>query len=230
VLETHPPFPGFRRQAFDFLRSLKENNDRDWFKPRKEIYEDELIWPMQCLIADAAREASALRLPFSGDPAGSIFRIYRDTRFSKSKLPYKTHVGAILSPGGGRKEGSGLYIHIEAGSPFICAGFWRAETAVLNAWRRRIAGMPDAFLDIVQGLQENGYTFETDSSLKRIPAGLDLDPEHPAAEYLKWRDFYAMRRATEDELGRPDFTEVVVKLMRDAVPLLEFGRQTRVEH
>nr|WP_243665199.1 TIGR02453 family protein [Rhodothermus marinus] len=104
TLYDFPPFPGFRPEALDFLRALKQHNRRDWFRPRKAIYEDEVRWPMQCLVADVGRELIRRGLPLRGDPEQGLFRIYRDTRFSKDKRPYKTHIGAVLSRTGSRRD------------------------------------------------------------------------------------------------------------------------------
>src|SRR5690606_41334595 len=97
-----PPFPGFRPEAFDFLRALAAHNDREWFKPRKEVYEDEVLWPFRCLVADVTREARAQGIPLAGDPQRAIFRIYRDTRFSKDKDRKSVVQGKSLGLGVGR--------------------------------------------------------------------------------------------------------------------------------
>jgi uncharacterized protein (TIGR02453 family) len=220
-----PPFPGFRKQAMDFLRGLRENNDREWFKSRKDVFDDELVWPMQCLVAELSLEASRQKLPFTGDPSTSLFRIYRDTRFSKNKLPYKNHLGAALTSTGSRKEKGGLYIHIEPEAPFVCAGYWRPETPVLTAWRRQMVAQPDAFMSMVEEIERKGYTLGTDESLKRIPAGLGIDQDDPVAEYVRWKDLYVMLRVDENRIAEPAFAGEIVQLMVDSMPLMEFGRR-----
>lgn len=218
-----PPFPGFRQEGLAFLRELAENNDREWFKPRKHILDDELLWPMRCLLMQSSHEAARAGVPLSADPNGAIFRIYRDIRFSKNKAPYKTHVGAVLTPGGNKKEPGGLYIHIQPGRSHISAGFWHPESSLLRRWREYISSRPDLFVGMMDALIENGLQPESDEKLKRGPRGYELPEEHPAKEYLKWKSFYATRYVTDDELLRPEFVDIVVDVMRASRPLIELG-------
>lgn len=218
-----PPFPGFREDGLQFMRDLKLNNERDWFKPRKSTYDDELVWPMQCLIVQLTREASASKLPYQGDPGSSIFRIYRDTRFSKNKHPYKTHIGAVLTRTGDRKEPGGVYIHVEPGGSFIAGGFWNPERDLLLRFRQRMAAFPEEFIGIVDDLRSKGLHAEPEEKLKRMPRGIDATEDHPAAVYLKWKSFVASRSVTDDELQDPAFAETVLTTMRDMLPLLEYG-------
>ncbi|MFQ5570598.1 MAG: DUF2461 domain-containing protein [Rhodothermales bacterium] len=221
-----PPFPGFRPEAFAFLRQLSHNNSRDWFKPRKERYDDEVLWPLQCLVADAARQASVSDLPLTGDPKRSIFRIYRDTRFSKNKQPYKTHAGAILSPTGSRKEQGVVYIHVEPGASFLGAGFWRPETSLLRAWRAHMALEPSRFLAMVRALEERGLPLETTGdALKRMPRGYEDLADSDLADYLRWKSFLVRRSVSDDALQSTDFTQVVLQMAQDTLPLLEYGWQ-----
>ncbi len=205
------------------MRDLKENNDRDWFKPRKVTYEDELVWPMQCLIAELSAEAARHNIPLTADPQNAIFRIYRDIRFSKDKRPYKTHIGAVLTRSGDRKEPGGLYIHIEPGQSFISGGFWRPESKLLQSWRQQIEQLPDRFLAIAQAVEAAGMDLDSDDKLKRMPRGTQLGPDHPAGEYLRWKSFLGSRKVADEELLKPSFTAIAVEAMRGALPLLEFG-------
>ncbi|MFW5972553.1 MAG: DUF2461 domain-containing protein [Bacteroidota bacterium] len=218
-----PPFPGFRAIGLQFLRDLKQNNDRDWFKPRKAVYEDELVWPMKCLIGELAAEASRAGLPISADPASAIFRIYRDVRFSKNKNPYKTHIGAVLSKSGDKKESGGVYIHVEPGQSFISGGFWQPDNRFLQAWRHRIEAMPERFLSIASDVEDAGLTLESTDELKRFPRGTRLEEDHPASRFLKWKSFLGTRHVADDELMDPDFTATALTSIRAVLPLLEFG-------
>lgn len=219
-----PPFPGFRQEAFAFLRALKENNDRDWFKPRKEIYEDEILWPFRCLVVDVTERARIAGIPLAGDPKRSIFRIYRDTRFSKDKRPYKTHAGAHLTPTGELDvHGGGFYIHVEPGECFLAAGFWQPETKVLRRWRARMAAEPSEFIEVAGALEAAGLVFETDESLKRLPREVSIDPDAPVAPYLRWKSFLATRHVPDEALVDPAFAETVFGTMRETMPLLSYG-------
>src|SRR6188508_3801769 len=116
-------FPGFSPDAVDFLVELAQNNDRSWFQPRKAEYERLLREPMEALVADLAERLAARGIPLRADPKRSIFRIYRDTRFSKDKSPYKTHVAANfpwVDPERGEDHDGGHagggYFHLEPGN------------------------------------------------------------------------------------------------------------------
>jgi uncharacterized protein (TIGR02453 family) len=218
-----PPFPGFRPEAFRFFRQLKRNNHREWFKPRKETYEDEVLWPMRCLVAEVAREAPAHGVPLTGDPRRAIFRLYRDTRFSKNKDPYKTHVGAYLTRGGGREEDGGLYVHVGADEAFVGGGFWSPSPGLLRRWREHMTAAPDAFLGVVEQLEDRSLTLHRQDPLRRVPRGYEIHADGPVAEYLKAKGLYATRPVTEDELASPAFTAVVLDTAAALRPLLDWG-------
>ncbi len=218
-----PPFPGFRTEGLDFLRELKRHNERDWFNPRKAVYDDELLWPMRCLIADVARRAPLHGLPLTGDPKRSVFRIYRDTRFSQCKLPYKTHVGAVLSRSGGRKDPGSVYLHVEPGASFIAGGYWWSETALVRRWRDRMVADPGDFLDIVEQMDAAGHPVSVPTSLKRMPRGFEAEPDSELARWLKAKSLIVRRDVADSELGDPSFADAVVETARSFLPLLAFG-------
>ena len=219
-----PPFPGFRDDALAFLSALKTHNRRDWFKPRKAVYEDEVLWPLRCLVADAARRAHAEGLPLTGDPKASLFRIYRDTRFSKNKNPYKTHAAAVFSRSGTRKDVGVVYVHVEPGASFLGAGFWRPDTALLRRWRTRMAAAPAVFLDVLARLRATGLEpGHGGNALKRLPRGFENHAGTEIADYLRWKSFTVSRAVDDAALATPAFTDAVVAMMHDALPLLEFG-------
>ncbi len=219
----YPPFPGFRPEALQFLCDLKRHNERDWFKPRKDTFEDEVLWPLRCLVADVARRAPAHGLPLTGDPKRSVFRLYRDTRFSKNKLPYKTHVGAVLSRSGGRKDPGGVYLHVEPGASFIAGGYWRPEADLLRRWRGQMAADPAGFLEMAEGLEAAGYPVSARESLKRMPRGFEAEGESELAAWLKAKSLVARRDVADEEVLRPAFTDTVLETALAFLPLLAFG-------
>lgn len=218
-----PPFPGFREEAFTFLRELARNNDREWFKPRKSTYEDELLWPMRCLLADVSRRASMEKLPVTGDPKHGIFRIYRDTRFSKNKLPYKTHIGAVLSASGSRKENGVVYIHVEPGASFLAAGYWQPEPSFVRLWRDRMSRDPGSFLDMVHILETRGLPLETEDMLKRMPRGYEDRADEEISHALRLKSYVTSRPVKDELLHEPEFTASVVQMIHDTLPLLQYG-------
>jgi uncharacterized protein (TIGR02453 family) len=219
----YPPFPGLTEDGLQFLRDLRENNDRAWFKPRKQVFDDEVMGPVQCLIADVSRQAALDGLPLAGDPKRTIFRIYRDTRFSKNKLPYKTHVGAVVTRSGDKGDAGVVYIHIEPGASFVAAGFWRPDNQFLRRWRRRMADDPEGWLSMVETLASGGMPVVADEPLKRMPRGFEEHAESPLAPWLKGRSFTASRAVDDALLRQPGLTDVVLDAARTALPLLEFG-------
>ena len=221
----YPPFPGFRPEALAFLQDLKTHNDRDWFKANKSVYDDELVWPTKCLLVDVAARTQALGYPLIGDPKKGMFRIYRDVRFSKNKDPYKTHVGAVLSRSGTRKEAGGFYIHIEPGNVFLASGFWQPDNKLLRSWRERMTDDPDGFLAQAKGLTDADMRFSTreGDALKRMPRGFEQHADSPVADYLRWKSFVAVKELNDNEVLDSGFVTLVAEMIRDVYPFLQYG-------
>src|SRR5215475_12923559 len=131
-------FAGFRPAAFAFFSELQDNNDPAWFKPHKALYEAEVLAPFRELIAAVGDALGQAGVPLVGDPRRSIFRIYRDVRFSADKRLYKTHAGAVLTRSGKRREPGVLYIHVAPGESMVGAGFWHPDPALLARLRRAL--------------------------------------------------------------------------------------------
>lgn len=219
-----PPFPGFSPEAFAFLRDLKAHNAREWFQPRKALYEEELRFPLQCFVAQFAAEARRDGLPLTGNPDHNLFRIYRDTRFSKNKLPYKTHVSAWLTPSGRRDEDGGFYVHVEPGNVFLGMGYWLPEASLLRRLRTRLADDGGLGPDLTARLSSQGITFESDEQLKRLPRGFEDHAESEAAPYLRWKSFLAMQRLPDAAAQTPAFVETALAFAEAARPVLDLGR------
>ena len=160
-------FTGFRPAAFQFLDSLRDKNDPAWFKPRKVLYEAEVLAPFRELIAAVSETLGRAGLPLVGDPRRGIFRIYRDVRFSPDKRLYKTHAGGVLTRSGGRRDPGVLYIHVAPGESMTAAGFWHPEPALLARLRCAVLTDPDGFLAIVERLAEAGCPLTSDDKLSR---------------------------------------------------------------
>ncbi|HEV2185824.1 MAG TPA: TIGR02453 family protein, partial [Stellaceae bacterium] len=180
-------FTGFRPAAFGFFRGLARHNDPLWFKPRKSIYDTEVLAPFRALILLSSEKLEAAGIPLVGDPDRGIFRLYRDVRFSANKQLYKTHAGAVLTRSGGKGDPGLLYVHIEPGKSEAGVGFWHPEPALLTKLRRSIADDPDGFLDMVGRLDKRGYKVATDAQLARLPRGFEAAKGTPAADYICWK-------------------------------------------
>jgi len=157
-LEFFPPFDGFPREGIGFLKRLKRNNNRPWFEKHKQEYESSIKLPMQSLIASLHPHFQRFAPEFDINPKRSLFRIYRDVRFSKDKTPYKTHAAAHFVLRGKPKgvEGSGYYLHIEPGEVFIGGGIYMPDNDQLKKIRSAIADHSGQFLSIVRTRSPDG--------------------------------------------------------------------------
>ena len=152
---------------------------------------------------------------------GSVFRIYRDVRFSKDKSPYKTNAGIHFRHEVGRKvHGPGLYLHLQPGNVFAGAGLWRPDSATIGKIRTAIVECPDKWRAIVNDSQfKSLYALEAES-LKRAPKG--IDPDHPLIDHLKFKSFVATANFTQEEACSPDFIQTYAAACRTASPFAHF--------
>lgn len=214
----------FKPELFDFFRDLAENNDRDWFKRNKERFETTVRDPFLDFIVDFSGPLEKISPHFQADPrpqGGSLFRIYRDTRFSKDKSPYKTHAGAQFRHAAGKKvHAPGFYLHLEPGSVFAGAGMWRPERKALEGVRDAISENPDQWKKIVTAKPFMRDLTVGGQSLKRPPRG--YDPDHPLVEELKRKDFIVSRSFTEKQACAPGFMQEVAKSFRTMGPYVRF--------
>ena len=200
-------FHGIRPQALSFLRSLKRNNRREWFEARRTNYLSELVEPMKALVEELDVRFAALAPEFVGDPKRSLFRIYRDVRFSKDKSPYKSHAALWIyhrAPGRGvGKEidgGAGFYLHVEPGASLVAGGLWmpprpslakvRARFEIdLKGWERAVSS--PSFTRRFAKLTDDEHGIK----LKRLPRG--YTEGHPAQRWLVYNSF-TVHRAYSD--------------------------------
>jgi uncharacterized protein (TIGR02453 family) len=216
-------FPGFPPAALAFFRELRDHNDPDWFRPRKVVYETEVLGPFRELIAAVGAALSEAEIPLLGDPRRSIFRIYRDVRFSPDKRLYKTHQGAVLTRSGNKRDPGLLYLHLAPGESMVAAGFWHPEPYLLTRLRRAIVGDPDGFLALTGDLAASGHPLRSDTRLSRPPRGFEIAQDSPAADYVCWKSFTAHAGLSDAEMQSPALVDRVVAFARTALPLLEWG-------
>ena len=223
--DFRPDFEGFRPAAFTFLRGLARHNERAWFTGHRETYDAELRFPMECLVGEFRPGGAGDGLPVRGDPKKALFRIHRDVRFSKNKVPYKTHVGAILSRGGARSEDGVVYIQIQPGNSFISAGFWRLDNVPLAAWRTRMAENPREWLDIAGDYAdpEGAVFMRTISTLKTMPRGFRDHADSPVAEFIRWKSYLMTRPVSDAEVSGRGLVDIVRDHALRAAPLLNYG-------
>ena len=216
-------FTGFRPAAFSFFRGLARHNDPLWFKPRKSIYDTEVLAPFRALMLLLSEKLEAAGIPLVGDPDRGIFRLYRDVRFSANKQLYKTHAGAVLTRSGGKGDPGLLYVHVEPGKSEAGVGFWHPEPGLLTKLRRSIADDPDSFLDMVERLDKRGYKVATDTQLARLPRGFEAAKGTPAADYICWKTFIVEAPLTDAEMQSPALANRIVDIAVATRPLLDWG-------
>ena len=203
---------------FDFLRDLKANNDRTWFKAQKARYEAEVVDPVTEFIENMAPRVAKISPHIIVDPrpnGGSRFRIYRDTRFSKDKSPYKIQVGCQFRHEAGKDaHAPGLYVHLAPGEVFFGGGVWGPQGDALRSIRQRIVDKSDEWTKATKGLDLRG------DQLVRAPKG--FDPEHPQIEDLRRKSFFSMLDADEKLVTSKEFEKTVEKKFKKVRPLMDF--------
>jgi len=207
------------RDLFVFLAELSRHNNREWFKANKDRYLAEVRDPMLAFIASIAAPLNRISRHIVVDPrpsAGSLMRIYRDTRFSRDKTPYKTNVGIHFGVKASRDfEAPGYYLHLEPGEVFMGAGIWHPGADALRAIRTAIVKDPRAW----QVAKRGGLTHD-EATLKRPPRG--FDPDHPLIDDLKRLSFTSGARFSERQACAPDFAARFAATCRREAPLMRF--------
>ena len=214
--------PHFGAEALRFLRGLKRNNRREWFEERRGTFEQEVKTPMLALI-ERVTAGMAEYAPQHVRPAAKIlFRIYRDTRFSADKAPYKTHLGAWWSREGMEKtSGAGYYLHVSGTELVIAAGAYMPEKEQTLAIRRRLVNEHDAFRRLIEDKKLlRAFSVHDPMALSRPPRGFPAD--HPAMEWIKWRQWGVTAHLPAEEALKPNLAAEVEKRFRLATPLVDF--------
>ena len=218
-----PPFEGFPVQGIDFLKKLKKNNNRPWFQKHKEEYEEKVRFPMQCLVAALAVRMADAAPELEFNPKRSIFRVYRDVRFSKNKAPYKTSIAAYFAVKGrkGPGETPGLYVGIEPGEVFVGGGVYMPWGEQLKSNRRTLADHPGDFLAVVESKRFR-KRFGEIMGEKLVHAPLGYPKDHPMIAYLRYKQFFVGVELTEKAAATPKFLETVAAVFTDAMPFLRW--------
>ena len=210
------------RRSLAFLRALKRNNRRDWFQPRKEQFDVDVREPMLAIVERLADDLRSIAPEIVVDPKTAMYRIYRDTRFSENKTPYKTHVAAVFPWRGlAKHEGAGLYFHVSPDDVWMGGGMYSPQTAQLQAVREHIAGNVRRMRAIVESPGFRRQVGELEGErLQRVPHGFPKD--HAAAEYLKYRQFLAGRELPPAFACNPKFYSTLITVFRQVAPLARF--------
>ncbi|MHB1700291.1 MAG: DUF2461 domain-containing protein [Acidobacteriaceae bacterium] len=216
-----PPTPHFAPAALKFLRGIKRNNDREWFEPRKPIYESELKQPMLSLI-EAINAEMADFAPAHVRPAHKILmRLYRDVRFSADKRPYKSHIAAWWSREGMEKtSGGGYYLHLSATEIIIAAGVYMPQREQLFAIRTYLLDHHEEMRAILADKKLKSLMPDFEGNpLTRSPKGFPAD--HPAADLLLCRQWGLSATLPADLSLQPDLLREVVSRFRVVSPFVD---------
>jgi len=216
-----PPFTGFPKEGVKFLTGLKKNNNKEWFEAHRSDFESYIKQPMMEFIAAMAREFSAWAPEITANPKRSMFRIYRDVRFSADKSPYKTHAAASFHYGDKAKSMAGFYIHISPKDCYMGGGIWMPPNDYLRKIREKIAGNYKEFSAIVKKKDFVALGgLDMTESLKTMPRG--FEPEHPGATYLKLKSFVAGTSITPEIAASKNLVQAAVKTYKTLLPLIRF--------
>jgi len=210
-----------KKATLDFLKQLANNNDRGWFNAHKEEFQQ----------AKANVEEFAANLIDAIDvfderigelvPKRSVFRIYRDARFSKDKRPYKTNFGIHLTPGGKNSGHAGYYVHIEPGKSFLGGGIWHPDRANLDKVRAVIAKHGNELEKILKKPSFKNYFKELlGDALKTAPRGYDID--HPYINYLRFKDLTVWHKVSDAKMRSKEFVSYAAKAFKIMKPFDDF--------
>ena len=219
----------FTSKAVSFLRSLKRNNDREWFRARKDQYETYVREPMIEVVERLADDFRKVAPELIASPKHSLFRIYRDTRFSSNKKPLKTHAAAVFRPKDLPKpQGAGLYFEIAPGWVWIGGGMWRPEPPELIKLREHIAETWPEIRDITRAAAfRTRFEELSGDTMTRVPRGYPAN--HPAADFLRHRQFYGGAEFPASLAHSRAFYPTLLATFKALMPLVRFLNEPLVE-
>jgi len=217
-------FQGFPKDFFVFFEDLKTNNNRDWFNTNKSRYYESVVNPISEFIVCMAPRLNEISMHYIANPkphGGSMFRIYRDTRFSKDKTPYKTHAGVQFRHEAGKDaHAPGFYVHLAGDGLFFGGGIWQPPGPQLSSIRDHIADNARSWARISNAPRVKETGGIKGESLKRPPRGFDA--QHVHIKDLKRKSFYVMTEARPERALRPEFIDEVTDGFRRAASLNRF--------
>jgi uncharacterized protein (TIGR02453 family) len=217
-----PTFTGFPEEMAKFFRSLKRNNRREWFQPRKHLFEQHVKTPMLELVGAINNELAKFAPEFVTEPKNAVFRIYRDTRFSADKTPYKTHIAASFARRGGERLGAGgFYFSVSHDTIEVAAGIWHPDRDVTLLVRNHIAETHAELTRILGDKKARKLTGGLQGGeLTRSPKG--FDPEHPAAGFIKMKDWVLDAALDPGLATTPKLQGEIVARFRAMAPLIQY--------
>lgn len=209
-------------KVFTFLKELKENNEREWFAENKPRYDADVMASAIAYVTAIQARLSKVSRYLIAEPkksGGSIMRIYRDTRFSKDKTPYKTNVGIHFRHSiDSDVHAPGFYVHLEPGACFLAGGIWMPAAEPLTAIRQAIAEDTTSWNRVKRSIDS---TMKLDGeSLKTVPRGFDAN--HPAIEDLRRKSYMLVVPVTEKQFAAPEIVDLTIDTFIKMKPLMKF--------
>ena len=219
-----PRYVGFEKTSIEFLEQLAANNNRDWFKDNKARYNEQVLDVALRFIQSMQEPLAGIAPHFTAIPqrvGGSLMRVYRDTRFSNNKLPYKTNIGIQFRHQRAKDVHSpGYYVHVDPTSVFVGVGMWRPDADSLRAIRERIVAQPSEWRGALQDPKFRRHFELGGESLSRAPRGFDKD--HELIDDIKRTSFIAVRNLDVEEALEPQFQRKVETSFAAAAPFMKF--------
>ncbi|MEN8156078.1 MAG: DUF2461 domain-containing protein [Bacteroidota bacterium] len=210
------------QEVFSFLSELNRNNNREWFNENRQRYQEAL--ELFRRLAGSLIEGISLFDPsIAGlEAKDTLFRIYKDVRFSKDKTPYKTHFGCWMTKGGRKSTDAGYYFHLEPGNTFMAAGVWMPPREQLNLIRQEILFNPDAYLEVINDpVLKRGYERSgREDMLKKGPIGFPKDFEH--LEEIKYKHYIFSKHYRDPEIKKHGLAEKLVDDFKGLSPLVHY--------
>jgi uncharacterized protein (TIGR02453 family) len=212
-------FSGFPPEALKFLRSLERNNRREWFQPRKETFDQKVKAPMTELVEAVNAELQKFAPAYINDPKKAVYRIYRDTRFSADKTPYKTHIAAVFPKRGMNKHAAGgFYFHLAPKAIGLAAGSYMPGPEELLAIRTWMLDHHVEFRKAARGPEKLWGKLHGEE-MSRCPKG--FDPAHPANDLIRRKSWVYWCEIDVALAESPQLQKEIVKRLKAAAPLVE---------
>ncbi len=215
-------FPGFPAEAMSFFRGLARHNNREWFLPRKPVFEEHVKLPMHRLVEAVNTSMKSFAPDYMTEPSRAVYRFYRDTRFSKDKTPYKDHIAASFNHRAlAGKGAAGYYFAVSHKDFAVGGGVYMTLPETLLAIRQHLAENHREFRRIIQGRTLRQLLGEIQGEqLSRVPKGFCAD--HPAADLLRYKQFLFYIELPAEIATTPEVHREIVKRFRAMAPFLEF--------
>lgn len=222
--------PYFSETTLKFLRGLRKNNNREWFRARREQYEEDVRGPMVAIVEQLGVDFQDFAPELVASPKHSIYRVYRDTRFSPDKTPLKAHIASVFPHHTLTKHGgAGLYLHLDPDQVFIGGGVYAPDSRQLFHIRQHIADNELQFRSIIESQKFTRiFGAIAGEKLKRVPRG--FPQEHSAAELLKLKQFLASSHFPATFAIEPLFYKSLLRLFKTLTPYIQFLNQPLVEN